>query len=473
MLCNFIVIYILATLAIGLFVSKFIKNPEDFALAGKRMPVFITASALFATWFGSETIMGASSEFVEHGLIGVVEDPFGAALCLLLVGIFFAKILYNMNLITMGDLFARRYGPKAEIISSFFMIVSYFGWTSAQLIAFAIVLKSVSGLDTNVGIWLAGLLVLVYTYAGGMWAITITDFVQTLMIIIGLVLLTGKIVGDAGGLVSVVSQVPRGFWNFVPDPNPQNILDYFTAWITIGLGSIPQQDVFQRIMSARCDRTAVRACIIGSFMYLSIAFMPLLIALASRQIYPDIASGDSQTIITDTIMRHGDLWMQIMFYGALLSAIMSTASGSILASATPLAENVFKPLLKNISQNQLLVLMRISVVIMTLLGIWLATISDSIFVLVSEASALSLVTLFVPFIGALWWKSSNSLGAILSMVGGFTAWFIFKRFDVLFLGVYINRTMAAFAVSFIAMCVGILYEKIQNLKTAPEISDHH
>lgn len=473
MLCNFIVVYILATLAIGLFVSKFIKNPEDFALAGKRMPVFITASALFATWFGSETIMGASSEFVEHGLLGVIEDPFGASLCLLLLGVFFAKILYNMNLITMGDLFARRFGPKAEIVSSFFMIVSYFGWTSAQLIAFAIVLKSVSGLDTDVGIWLAGLLVLIYTYAGGMWAITITDFVQTMMIIIGLLFLTCKIVGDAGGLMQVVSQVPTGFWNFTPEPEPQKMLDYFTAWITIGLGSIPQQDVFQRIMSARCSKTAIKACIIGALMYLSIAFLPLLIALASRQIYPDIASTDSQTVITDTVMRHGDLWMQIMFYGALLSAIMSTASGSILASATPLAENVFKPVLKNISQNQLLVLMRISVVIMTLVGIWLASVSDSIFTLVSEASALSLVTLFVPFISALWWKSSNSVGAILSMIAGFTAWFIFKRYDLICLGIFINRTLAALLISFIAMCFGIFYEKILDLKIVREISDRH
>lgn len=463
MLCNFIVLYILATLAIGLFVSKFIKNPQDFALAGKRMPMFVTASALFATWFGSETIMGASSEFLEHGLIGVIEDPFGAALCLILLGLFFAKALYNLDLITLGDLFAKKYGGKVEIIAAFFLIFSYFGWTAAQLIAFALVLKTISGVGLTTGIWIAGVLVLIYTYAGGMWAITVTDFMQTIVIIVGLSGICWKLLIDAGGITQVVNNTPPGFWRFLPENDPQSIMDYIAAWITIGLGSIPQQDVFQRVMSAKSARTAQLASLTGGLMYLTIAFLPLIMGLCAKQLYPNIAMEDGQTIITQTVMMHGTLWMQVLFYGALLSAIMSTASGSILAPATTLAENIFKPLLKNISQNQLLVLMRISVVIITLIGIWLANGNKGIFELVSEASSISLVTLFAPFVAGLWWKGARSAGALVSMFGGLAAWMILERWPLVISGITVNPLIAATLISFLGMWLGsFIHRKVKD-----------
>ena len=101
MLLTFIAIYLLGTLFIGWFASKFVKTANDFAIAGRKMPTYVVASALFATWFGSETVMGASSEFVENGLLGVIEDPFGASLCLLLIGLFFARPLYKLNILTL------------------------------------------------------------------------------------------------------------------------------------------------------------------------------------------------------------------------------------------------------------------------------------------------------------------------------------------------------------------------------------
>ena len=120
MLLIFIGIYLFITVLIGWYSSKFVKNSQDYVLAGRKMPTFVVASGLFATWFGSETVMGASSEFLSHGLLGVIEDPFGASLCLLLIGLFFARPLYKLKLYTFSDYFSLRFGKKVEVISAFF-----------------------------------------------------------------------------------------------------------------------------------------------------------------------------------------------------------------------------------------------------------------------------------------------------------------------------------------------------------------
>ena len=184
MLLLFIGGYLLLTLGIGWWASRRVHSTKDFVIAGRNLPMVVAASALFATWFGSETIMGASSEFVEHGLIGVIEDPFGAALCLVLVGAFFARPLYKLNIITFNDFFRIRFSRQAEVISALFMIPSYFGWIAAQLVAMAIILNTIAGLTLLQGILLCALIVVFYTYIGGMWAVSITDFLQTIMIII-------------------------------------------------------------------------------------------------------------------------------------------------------------------------------------------------------------------------------------------------------------------------------------------------
>ena len=345
MLLTFIFLYLLGTIMIGWWASKRVKTTQDFVIAGRRLPMMVAASALFATWFGSETIMGASSEFVEHGLLGVIEDPFGAALCLILVGVFFARPLYKLNILTFNDYFRIRFSKQAELISAIFMVPSYFGWIAAQLVALAIILKTLIGIPLFTGILIVTVVVVIYTYIGGMWAVSVTDFIQTIMIVTGLLFLTYQLLGDVGGIGKVIESTPEGFFQFFPDPDFHSIVHYIAAWITIGLGSIPQQDIFQRVMSAKDAKTAVRASYMSGFMYLTIGFIPLLIGLCGRMLYAEeMATQDPQMVIPLMVLQHGNMFLQIMFFGALLSAILSTTSGAILAPATVIGENLIKPL---------------------------------------------------------------------------------------------------------------------------------
>jgi SSS family transporter len=422
LLLGFIALYLLGTLAIGWWASRRVKTTADFVMAGKGLPMMLVACALFATWFGSETVLGAGSEFAEHGLLGVIEDPFGAALCLLLAGLLIARPLYNLKILTFNDFYRIRFGKTAEITSALVMVPSYFSWIAAQIVALAIVLEAVGGLDRTWGVLICTSLVLMYTYVGGMWSVAITDFVQTIAIIIGLLVLTVSMVMQVGGWSNMVASAPPNFFQFFPDPEPVKIIHWVAAWMTIGLGSVPQQDVFQRVMAAKNVRSSVWACYTSSFMYLTVAMLPLIICYCARMLYPELLEGDTQMIIPAMVLQHSGLAMQIFFFGALISAILSTCSGAMLAPATVIGENLAKPMFKNISDAQLLKIMRISLVGVALVTGMMALSRNNIFELVGESSAFSLVSLFVPLIAGLYWKKATGVGAIASMLAGLLVW---------------------------------------------------
>ncbi|HLP94804.1 MAG TPA: sodium:solute symporter family protein [Saprospiraceae bacterium] len=421
-LLAFIGIYLLGTLAIGWWASRRVKTTADFVMAGKGLPMMMVACALFATWFGSETVLGAGAEFAEHGILGVIEDPFGAALCLLLAGLLIARPLYNLKILTFNDFYRMRFGKTAEITSAIVMVPSYFSWIAAQIVALAIVLEAVGGLDRSWGVLICTSLVLLYTYIGGMWSVAVTDFVQTIAIILGLLVLTVSMVMQAGGWGNMLAAAPPNFFQFFPDPEPIKIIHWVAAWMTIGLGSVPQQDVFQRVMAAKNVRASVWACYASSFMYLSIAAMPLIICYCARMLYPELLEGDTQMIIPTMVLQHSGLAMQIFFFGALISAILSTCSGAMLAPATVIGENLVRPLFKNVTDAQLLKIMRVSLVGVALITGMMALSRNNIFELVGESSAFSLVSLFVPLIAGLYWKKATGAGAIASMIVGLLVW---------------------------------------------------
>lgn len=449
MLIGFVALYLLLTLLIGYWASTQVKTTDDFVIAGRKMPMVVAASALFATWFGSETVMGASSEFVEHGLIGVVEDPFGAALCLVLVGVFYARPLYRLNILTFNDYYRLRYNRKVEVVSAIFIVPSYFGWAAAQLVAMAVILQALVGLPMVYGILLCTFIVLFYTYIGGMWAVSVTDFVQTIMIVIGMLVLAAQVLDAAGGLQQVLAQTPEGFFRFLPEPTFTDSIHYFAAWITIGLGSIPAQDVFQRVLSAKSEKTAVHASYLSGVMYLTIGFLPLCIALCSMTLYPDISANDTQMVLPQMVLQHTTLPIQILFFGALLSAILSSTSGAMLAPATVMGENLIRPQFKRLTDKQLLRVMRLSVLFIAIGSAVMAMLQSNIYDLVGQSSALTLVSLFVPLTAGLYWRKASRMGAMLAMFAGGGVWLVCE-----IIGTEIPSLIYGAAVSVLGMIVG-------------------
>lgn len=412
---------------VGLWASRKVSSSGDFMLAGRSLPIVLSTSALFATWFGSETVFGASSQFLEGGLFAVIEDPFGASLCLLLFGIFFARKLYNMNLVTLGDFFKVRYGKRTEIIASAFMIPAYFGYTAAQLVALGLILNVVADVPVVNAIIISSVIVTLYTFIGGMWAISITDFFQSIIIIVGLLVLAYILADEAGGAVVVLSEIPKKDLKFFPDFNGTAIVTWLAAWSVLGLGSIPSQDVFQRTMSSGSATIAVRSCYYAAILYLTVAMLPLFISLCVKHLYPGEIGSDTQLTLPNMVLQHTAIPVQVLFFGSLLSAVMSTTSSAILAPAALFSENVIKPLMKRKpTDKQLLMITRLSVVFFSMAATILATLNSNIYELVGVSSILTLVSLFIPMVFGMYWKRSSSTGAIFAMLAGMIAWFWFE-----------------------------------------------
>ena len=345
-------------------------------VAGRSLPLVMSFTCVFATWFGAETVLSVSATFAKDGLREIPGDPFGASVCLILVAIFFAKYFYRMDLLTIGDFYHKRYGKGVEIFTSIAITLSYLGWTAAQLTALGLVLSVLGhgvGLEwmtLNRSILIGALIVLFYTVLGGMWSVALTDVIQTGVIIVGLLLIAIFLAGKAGGVGTVIEAAhSQDRLRLFPEAGLRPWLAFLTGFITVALGSIPQQDVFQRVTSAKDEKTAFRGTFWGGSFYLIFSFVPMFIAFSAVVIDPSFTElfghedeREVQRILPQLILHQTPFWAQVMFFGALLSAIMSTASGTLLAPSSLFTENVLRPLLSSINDQNLLWIVRTTLV---------------------------------------------------------------------------------------------------------------
>ena len=426
-----IVIYFLVTLGVGFYASRRVNNAGDFINAGRNLHPALNTAALFALWFGSETVFGASSEFASHGFIGVIEDPLGGVLCLLLVGLFFSRRLYALNVYTIGDLFRKNYGPKIEMFSSALMIVSFVGYAAAQVVALGLISQSLMDISLQNGMLISISVVVLYTFTGGMWAVSVTDFIQSILIVVGLMVVAWYVTDLTGGILPIANSLTPEQTRFFPENNSVSWLNWLSAWMVLGFGSIASQDIFQRINSARSNSAAFYSTIFGAILYLIFSMLPLYLITATKLIDPSLMQGDLQLALPRLVLMNMPMWVQILFFGSLLSAIMSTCSGALLAPASLLSENIIKPLQqKIINDKRFLLYTRLSVIIIGLSAYFLALSSQNIFDLVGESSVIGLVTIFIPFVATLFFGHTNKLAAISSMLLGTIFYIIFRVFTI-------------------------------------------
>ncbi len=434
MLITFVVAYLLVTIAIGLLAARRVHGAKDFLVAGRSLPLYMNVATVFATWFGAETVLSVSATFAKDGLNGIPGDPFGASVCLVIAALMFARLFYRMNLLTIGDFYKQRYGKGVEVLTSVAIVLSYLGWTSAQMTALGLVIATLSGgaLDLNTAIMIGAAVVMIYTIFGGMWSVAFTDLFQTVVILIGLTLVA-FLVGDlAGGAGKVVAQAAAD-GKLVMFPADMDAAAWWAmagAFFAFAFGSVPQQDVFQRMTSAKDEKTAVRGTVIGALVYFCFAFVPIFIAYAAivgdpalRELFNAEDARDVQRILPDLVLGKMPLWAQIMFFGALLSAILSTASGALLAPSALFSENVLKPFVPHMSDRQLLLNTRVILVTFTAGALLFALNSKStMYEMVQNAYNVTLAGAFIPLVAGAYWKKATTQGALFSIVLGIGTW---------------------------------------------------
>ena len=434
MLLTLVIVYLLVTIAIGLMAAKRVQNSADFAIAGRHLPLAMVITTTFATWFGSETVLGIPAKFVNGGLHGVVEDPFGAGFCLIFVGLFFAAKLYRMTLLTISDYFRERYGRVVEVVCSLIIMVSYLGWVSAQVTALGLVFNLLSNgvISLELGMVIGVASILAYTLFGGMWSVAITDFIQMIILVVGLSVLAVYASNQAGGADKVLAlAISQDMFKFWPEPHMKDILFFFASAITIMLGSIPQQDVFQRVMSATSIKAATHGPVIGGVCYILFAFVPMFLVVSAMIIMPEQAAAliadDPQKVLPTLVMTQMPFVMQVLFFGALLSAIKSCASATLLAPSVTFTENIWRQFHPHQSDQQELRAMRVTVLVFSVfvLGYAIRMQGTSIYEMVSGAYQVPLVGAFVPLTFGLYWKRATTQGAIFALTLGLLTWGLF------------------------------------------------
>jgi SSS family transporter len=433
MLITFVLLYLAVTVGIGLWAATRVHNARDYVVAGRSLPLAMTTATVFATWFGAETVLSVSATFAKDGLGGIVADPFGASFCLVFVALFFARAFYRMDLLTIGDFYRKRYSKPVELITSVAITASYLGWTSAQLTALGLVFSVLSGgaIGLSTGIVIGGAIVLGYTIWGGMWSVAMTDMFQSIVILVGLCAIAWLVSDMAGGTAKVIAAAAEaGRFEFWPKGGARDWLWFVAAWMTLAIGSIPQQDVFQRVTSAKNEKTAVRATLAGAAIYFCFAFVPIFIAYSALVIDPSMSQlfaaedgREIQRILPDLILERTPLWAQVLFFGALLSAILSTASGALIAPTALATENIVRPFMRNMSDRQFLLLLRVVLVVFTLAALLFALNSRStMYEMVQNAYKVTLVSCIVPLAAGIFWRRANTAGATLSVVFGLGTW---------------------------------------------------
>ncbi len=466
MLIWFVSLYLLVTIGIGIFVSSRVKNTNDYAVAGRNLPLPVVTATVFATWFGAEAIFGVSSTFVKEGLNGVVADPFGSSLCLIIAGIFFSSKLYKLNIITLGDFYRARYNRTIEVLTTIAIVISYLGWVAAQIKALGLIFNLITHqfISEELGMVIGILIVLTFTVFGGMLSVAVLDFIQMIVVIGGLLYIAYAISLLTGGVIPVIESASINHkLDFFPKGNIWTWITFFGTWITMMLGSVPQQDVFQRVTSAKSAKVALYGSILGASIYFIFTFVPMFIAYSATLIDPEYFNGlvntNSQHVLPMLVLNYTPLFAQVIFFGAVLSAIMSCSSATLLAPSISFAENIVKAYFPKISDKDLLKIMRITLICFSAFVLLYALSSNlSIFGMVESAYKITLAGAFVPLVFGAFWKKANSQGALMAIIGGIGSWL----FVELFLGdnALIPAQLIGLGNSIIGMIVGSLLPKI-------------
>lgn len=432
-----IAVFFFIRLIVGVLASRRINSAADYIVAGRRLPIYFTAASIMATWFAAETIMGASATAYLYGLQGVVFDPFGSVLCLGLSGFFFIRILRRAQYMTAIDFFQKRFGTAMAAAGAAAQVIAYLGWTAAQIVAGGALIHALLGWPLPIGLIFVTTVVVLYTMMGGMWADTLLDFMQMFFTAGGILLIFTVVMKEIGGwqifretaeamyVSDAMAILPIRGEGFLGYTGVTGWIYWIAAWLAIGLGSLPAQDLMQRSMSAKNEATAVHGTYSAGFLYGFFGIMSPLIGIALFTLMPGIAPEQTEYLIISASLKYLSPYLAALFIAALASALMSTSDSSLLAGASIISENILPLLHKNPDEKQTLLWTRVFVAIMGVCSLLLALFAATIYKLAIFAWTVLLVGQVVPFILGIYWKKANSQGALAGYAGGFISWIVF------------------------------------------------
>jgi len=413
--------YVLFQFAIGAWVARRIFTERDYINAGRKIGIVIAAFSVFATWFGAEVIVGAAGSVYAEGLSGATIDPFGYAAALVIVGLTVAVPLWNRGYVTFADFFRDRYSQGVERLAVLLILPGPLIWGAAQIRAFGQVMGSVAEVSLITGIVIATVIVVAYTVLGGLMADALTDFIQAIAVILGLMILSIIVIGEVGGFSAGLANVePQRIAYFGVDD--RGILERLEEWAIPIFGTMVSVELIARVLGTNSARTARNACILGGVLYLFVGLMPLYMGLVGPSLLPGL--DEPERIIPTLAEKFLPTFFFVIFVGALISAILSTVDSALLSGGSIISHNLLVPMRPDLSEAARVRCARGSVIVLGLIAFAIALRSTTIRDLVETASAIGSSGLIVVALFGLFTRFGGPSAAACALVTGAVVWLV-------------------------------------------------
>lgn len=396
-----IIIYMSVMVGIGIY-SKFkIKDSTDYHLAG----------TLAATEIGGGSSVGVAAKAYGDWGLSAGWYVVSAGIGIILVS-FVAPYMRKAMATTVPEIIGRRYGTSSYVITSLLSIVSLLALTAVQITATATIISVLTGLSMTVAILLAGLGVTFYTYLGGMWSVTLTDFIQFFLIVFGFAIAVPFALDAAGGWGTVVSNIPPeqlGFTKIGWKTIIGLIILYFMTFST-------GQEAVQRYYAAKNEKVAVKGSILCGVLMSLYAFIPAILGLIALSAFPDIKANNALATVSVELLP--PLIAGLLLSG-VISATLSSASGDMLGVASVFVKDIYGRFMnKDLSDSQELKVSKLVVGISGLLAIAISLKSQQIIPLLVFAFTIRSTGPFAAYILGLMWERVTKNAGIWSILVG-------------------------------------------------------
>lgn len=421
--------FLAASVVVGVLAVKLVKkSTKRYIVAGRSLPLFFVGTMLAAQSIDGNSSLGNASLVYQFGFWAGAAIPIGLGICLILTGIFFGRRFNRMNMLTLPDYYFRRYGNLTEVMSSVLMAISFIVLVAGNLAASGYIISSVLGSDFFWGILIASLIILAYTYMGGLFSCAYTDIFQ---VYIAIFAFWAAFIFFASPYApipweTVMANIPISFIDLSGIYDPANgALLFWAAILALGLGDIVALDFMERVFAANSGKTAARGAFMGGALTLFTVLPTSFLGLIALSYLPEV--GDPFTVYPLMAMEHAPIWIGVLMLVGVLGAGMSTANGGILAIASVLSRNllqgnIMRRLMKRpgLSDKRLLLATRLFVIPMMGAAFTLGYLLPQPGIYLILAFDIVFAGCLVPLIGGAFWKKANAAGAVASIVVGST-----------------------------------------------------
>ena len=417
--------YFLVVIAVGYLGLRRARNAEDFLVAGRSLGAPMYVGTLSALVLGGASTVGGVSLGYQYGISGMWLVLM-LSLGLLALALLFTTRLANLGVYTVAEVLDLRYGDSARLISAVIVFSYALMLAVTQTIAVGTLFDVTLGVPRTWAILVAGGVVVLYSVAGGMWSITLTDFLQFCVMTIGVFLVLLPIaLFRVGGISGLQQELPASYlgWTSI---GWETIFAYFLLFF---FGIMIGQDIWQRVFTARGPGVARWGGTTAAFYCAVYGFTSALIGTAAAALFPNLATPDNAFAQLATNLL--PIGLAGLVVAAALSAIMSTASSGLLAAATLAAEDGYVRFFggsRNDVQNDArsddssddsdraeLFINRISTLVVGVAVIAIALVVRDVVGALTVAYDLLVGALFVPIVGAFFWRRATGAGALISM----------------------------------------------------------